>query len=962
MRLSIKYWKHHIGRAAALFSAIMISTMSMTIGIFLARSASQTDVENKLDFCGNYDIVVPDMEAGKLGCLSENGDIEKWGIIFNGGTCKTEKTAAVRYGAMKDEDAEYLFHYKPEKNGRYPVREGEITGYKSTFEALGTAAVIGNTVKLDLYGVSGEYLKTKEFTIVGVLNDQRDTDSDMIRSMENLYGADTEKMDFPELFVYRDDIVEDCTMTAMILCSPDANQYTVRNSLKSEDIKACDGTRLVELSTIAVVDFETESELYDKAHLAYHDFYSSVIIPVFMIVILIVSFFSIYGVMSGVMIDRQKQLGLLRSIGISRRKARNMLASEAVFFCLTGVAGGYGLGVLLYIVYLYLVKLFSTVQIYSAFNAHPIACAVSLSPYVYPWLLAVIFSALAFLTAFFKGINRSPLEMLHPEKVQPIKKKHNNLKGRRIIRDLVGRNLNRDVGVIIVIFITTWTLIFGAVFMLAKSDYDSSLTKEKLDEISGVDVDYSASKNIYDTMLANVQFNRHNEGISKEDLEDLEKSSDTERVTGIIRIPGIKLLYQEEMIDKDLKEKLNDLDIDNNIPDFLSELNEKSLRSQGYDEDDLLYNMPATAVDPDLITELEGCVISGEIDMEGLQDGTKVIIAEYGRDNINNPYRPGDKLTLTDTVIHDEYIEAYDFSHNAMPENVSPTFTYDYTDGSMTELPGYSFGEKVIFDVEVCAIIRIEDENMGNMLYSESYIMNDSHDGYISPGYNILCCAEAMEKWGLPDKNYTDVYVDLHKDADIDRFETLWYTVMGNSGDVSSISRAALRARITKTEISNIVLFASMIIMVVLSGIFGMINSYSFAVRKSTRNFQILRAIGMSRKKINVIYITEMLIWPAVAAVTSVIPIQIFDMVKKYAYHYAFDLGNNAYKVAENGKMEICWQALFPWYIELWEQPVFVVMIVGAVMIILVNIFAGLFPMKQLKKIDIVDGIRNEGF
>lgn len=962
MRLSLKYWKHHMGRAIALLSAIMISTMSMTMGIFLARSASQTDVENKLDFCGNYDIVVPNIDIDQLECLSENGDIHRWSIILNGGTCRTGGSTAVRYGAMGNEDAEYLFHYEPEKNGRYPVREGEITGYKSTFEALGAAAVIGNKIEIDLYGVLGEYLKTKEFTIVGVLNDQRDTYSDMIRSMENLYGANTEEMDFPELFVYKEDVLDDYSMTAMILCSPDADQYKVRNSLKSEGIQACDGTRLMELSTIAVVDYKTESDLYENAHLAYNDFYSSIIIPVFMCIILVVSFFSIYGVMSGVIMERQKQLGLLRSIGFSKRKSRNMLIVESAFFCLTGAAGGYGLGILLYTAYLQLVKLFSNVQIYSAFNAHPIACAVSLSPYVYPWLLAVIFSALAFLTALFKGVNRSPLEMLHPERMQLVKKDHNRSKDKGIIRNFVGRNLNRDAGVIIVIFITTWTLVFGGVFMLAKSDYDSTFTREMLDEISGVDADYSAGKNIYDTMLANVQFNRHNEGISKEDLKQLQESVDTTRVTGITKLPGIKLLYSEENISGDLKKALRELNISNNIPDFLSQLNEKSLRAQGYGENDLLYNIPMTAIDADFITDLEECVVSGKVDLEGMRDGTKVIIAEYGGGHSDNPYKAGDQFTLTDTVICDEYIEAYDFSHNTMPESVAPTFTYDYTDGSVTDLPGYSFGEKVAFDVEVCAIIHVEDESLGNMLYSESYIMNDSQDGYVSPGYNIICCTEAIEVWGLPDKNYTDVYVDLAHDGDMDRFEVLWYTIIGHSGDVNSISRAALRERIMKTEISNIVLFASMIIMVVLSGIFGMINSYSFAVRKNIRNFQILRAIGMSRKKINAAYITEMLIWPVIAAVTSVIPIQIFDMVKKYAYHYAFDLGNNAYKIAENGKMEICWQALFPWYLELWDQPVLLVMAVGVGIIILVNIFAGLFPMRQLKKTGIVDGIRNEGF
>lgn len=962
MNLSFKYWKHHKGRAAALTGAIMVSTMAMTIGIFLARSASQTDVENTLDLCGNYDIVAPDVEADQTRFLSENQEIANWGLIYNGGMCKGGGTAEVPFGSLEDKNAEQLFHYAPEKKGRYPVKKGEIAGYKSTFEALGTAAVLGNKVELDLYDVSGNYLRTEEFTIVGVLNDQREAYANVIRTMENMFGADGEETDFPQIFVSGDDIPQNHSMTAMILCAPDASQHDVRVSLKKEGIHLCEGTRLLELSSIAVVDFETENELYERAHLAYNDFYSSVLIPVFMGVILVVSFCSVYGVMSGVTIDRQKQLGLFRSVGMSGRKAWRMLAGEALCFCLTGAAAGYGLGVAIYIGYLKLVEAYGDVRIESAFSAHPIARAVSLNPYVYPWLFAVIFAALAFFAALLKGMKRSPLEMLHPEKSLPVKSGRRGLKGKRIVKNLIGRNINGDPRVIVVIFVTTWTMIFGALFMMAKSDYDNIFTREMLDQVSGVDADYSAKKDIYDTMMANVQFNRHGEGVSQEDFDALRESADTVRVTGVSRLPGVKILYREDTMPDSLVETLEPFNISKNIEEFLKELNEKSLKAQGYEEDELLYRVPATAVDSDLVDVLGEYVTAGEIDRKGLEDGTKVIIAECGKSSENQPYRVGDRFTMTDTVIRDDYVENYDFSHNTMPEGIEPSFTYDYTDGSVVGLPGYSFGEKVTFDVEVCAVVHIEDENLSNMFESESYIFNQSRDGYVEPGFYILCSREALGKWGLPDGNYTDVYVDLAEGADIDRFEILWYTVIGQSGAVDSVSRESVRTRIMKTELSNIVLFASMIVMVVLTGIFGMINSYSFAVRKNIRNFQILRAIGMSRKKLNASYRKEMLVCPLIAAVTSLIPIQVFDMIKQYAYHYAFDLGNNSYELAENGKMVICWQALFPWYIELWEQPVFAVMLAGVVLIILVNVFAGLFPMKQLRKLNIVDGIRNEGF
>ena len=128
------------------------------------------------------------------------------------------------------------------------------------------------------------------------------------------------------------------------------------------------------------------------------------------------------------------------------------------------------------------------------------------------------------------------------------------------------------------------------------------------------------------------------------------------------------------------------------------------------------------------------------------------------------------------------------------------------------------------------------------------------------------------------------------------------------------------------------------------------------------KNIQIMRAVGMSRKKLTHVYIREMFLWPFVEVVTSLVPIQIFDMVRKYAYHYAFDLNHNSFTVAENGKSVICWQALFPWYIEMWNQPVISVMIIAFATLVLVNICAGIVPMRGLKKMNIAEGIRNDCF
>lgn len=963
MRLSIKYWKFHMGRTIALLSAVIVSTMAMTAGVFLARSASQTNVEKTLDASGDYDIVVPLIEKEQLDCLSENPDIARFGTILNGGTCKTKTSAFLRFGAMDSRETEALFHYEPEKGGRYPVALGEICGYRSSFEALGVAAVVGNSFELTLYDSRGNDVVTKEFTIVGVLNDQRDANFNAIRSMDILGVTDSDDINFPELFVSPDEIPPKSTLTALILCDPDANQYDVTNALKREGVDARDAMRLAELSCIAIVDYQTENELFERAHLSYNDFYSSYLIPAFLCIVLVVSFISIYGVMAGAMLEREKQLGLLRSMGMSKAAVVRTLFGEAAVFCLTGVAIGYGLGVLIYMLYIQVVNAMGDVRIYSAFDAHPIAKAVSLNPYVVPWLLGIIFSVLAAVIPLIKQLKLSPNEMLSPEKTAVLKKKGGSSKGGGIIRKVVGKSLTGDAGVVAVILITGWMFVFGGVFMMAKSDFDNMFAQEMLSQVSTADADYSAVKDIYGTMLANVQFNRHNEGVAGEDMDALKESSDVEKVWGVIRLPGLKLLYSEDEIPEELKETLDEFDITHNTEDFLQELEEKSREQQGYAKDDLLYSLPATALDDDLLERLlQYEVASGEIDREGMKNGTKIVIVEYEGEESKNPYAAGDRITLTDTVISDEFVEAYDFSTNIMPEGYEESFRYDYTDGSVTDLPGYSFGEKVEFEVEICAVVSVDDEKMEELLHPEGYVMKGKGSGYASAGYGIVCSADALSGWGLLDGRYTDVYVNLTKGADIDRFETLWYTIIGNSGNMNRVSKSSIKRRIAGTELSNMVLFASMIVLIILTGCFGMANTYSFALKKNMKNLQIMRAVGMSRKGLIASYIKGIVLWPLIAALTSVVPLEIFDLIKKYAYHYAFDLGNNSYILADNGKLEICWQALFPWYIEMWKQPVIPVMITAFIVLALVNIGTGIVPMNQMKKISIVEGIRNDSF
>lgn len=976
MNLSAKYWLHHKKRAMVLLGTVMVSTMAMTIGVFLARSASQGNIEKLLNACGNYDLLTLPIEEEHLETLAQNDQIAEYGIIRNGGLCQTQYSNAVPFGAFDTEQAQELFHYAPEKGGRYPTAPGEICGYRDTFHTLSVAPALGNHFTLELYDVHGTYVGGREFTIVGILN-ETDSFYGEIRSLENSFvetdGAhhfSEEETNLPQLFICSEDLPDVSTMTAMIRCTPDAipskKEESVANGLAKQGIETWYQmpNRLGTIGTIVSVLALTENELHDRAYLSYNDFYSSILIPVFLGIVLLVSFISVYAVMADAMKERRRQFGLYRSMGMSIREVRKRLLGEAFFFDAVGVAAGYALGLILYLLYLQICNAVSDAYVYSAFDAHPVARAISLSPYVWPWLLGFLFSSVALAAPVFFSTRLSPNEMLSPEKTAAPSVRHEKYSPYgRILRKVTGRKLSGNRPVAFLIFITGWTFVFGAAFMMGKADSDNVMLYEQLDVSESAGADYVARKDIYDTMWGNVLFNRHNEGISAEDMDALAADGDAASVEGVIRLPGLKVLCDGSNFSEKQKNALSPLNIENNQQnEFLRELYEKSKAAQGYARDDLLYKVPAVAADTDFLQSLSPYIRAGELDMEGLADGRKIVIVEYPNAELPNPFSVGDQVSLTDVVIPDPYVEAWDFSHNMMPEGYDPAFYYDYTDKSATDIEGYSFGAKVVFNAQICAVLHIDDENLKKMLDAESYVINEAHSGYISPGYEILCCTDALSAWGLPDRCYTDIYVNLTPDADVNRFEFLWYRIVGKSGKLDSISKIDVRRRIARTDRSNLILFSSMILLVIFTGCFGMMNAYHFAVNRNMRNLQILRAVGISRKALVFSHIRELFLCPLWAVVTSLLPVMVFDLVRRYAYYYAFELGHNVYTLADNGTKIINWSVRFPYDIELWKQPLPLIMTAAFLCLALLNIAVAVAPLGQIQKTNIVDGIRADDF
>jgi len=966
MNLSVKYWKKHKSRLFSICSAILISTIALTCAAFFSRSASLGNFIVAINAAGEYDIIIPSADEDIIAAVNESPSVYETGIVLNGGMCATNGSAAKSFGSLPDGKTARLFHFIPTLGGRYPEKQGEITGYKSSFEELGVAAVKGNVFSLELYAINGEFIRSEEFTIVGVLNDQN-SDYNYHGAVRKIDKFNAERIDyeFPEMFVYKDDLPAESIKTMLVLCMPDVTSWKFVNELRESSIFAIDTGRLTGLATMAMVSSENQNELYERAPKAYNDFYSRTVIPVFTVIIMLVSFLSIYDIVTTSIIERQKQLGLLRCVGISRKRALFMTLKESLFMSVTGVPLGFAAGILLYTAAVEVCRNILKIDMYYAFTVHPIVAAATINPYVYPVIIGLICSLSAAFIPFIRNLNKSPLEILSSDKnnkIQKVSEKRDAKNKTLILRKSIGGSSINNISSFIIILLITWSAVFGYLFFAAQADFDNMFHIEKLNDVDASQMDYSARRDLRGAQMSNAQFNRHNEGISPALLEELKNSPDVEEVIGIIKVPGIKAVYDDSAENETIRQALSAADISGNVDDFVSEFNQKSLFAKGYNENESLYNIPMAGVSDALLRELEQYLIDGEVNLERLKSGEETLIVEFeGHDSIN-PFRVGDIIPLTDVVIDDITVETYDFLSGTVPAGYEPAFYWDYPDGSLTDMQGFAFGRRVDFGVRVGGIIRLPDDRLANIIFSETYVMNETKNGSMDIGFNLLCSTDALTAWKLPDTNYTDVMVNLSDGADMERFEMLWYNIMGHGKSMKLTSRKTLERSIDDSEAANTAIFLVMIIMVVILGMFGVINSSKLRVKRSMKNISIMRAVGLKKSVLRKYFLVTGIVEPMIAAATAWVPLVIFDAVKNYAYDYGFRDGHNEFIDRGDGVQVICWQVLYPWWIELWKQPVFITIIITFAAVAFLNILASIIPGNWVGRQIITDAIKEETF
>lgn len=374
-----------------------------------------------------------------------------------------------------------------------------------------------------------------------------------------------------------------------------------------------------------------------------------------------------------------------------------------------------------------------------------------------------------------------------------------------------------------------------------------------------------------------------------------------ESIKGMLEIKSTRVLAEKNQDNLDMKSYLEVIQ-DEAAPLGVEDLYYKGEEADGYQKNELgrLYNIPTVAVDTAIFEapEIASYRLSGQLDLEKLKSGEQVVVFVSDKD-AQCPYEPGDIIHMAETVIEDEEMDNFDFSTGKIPEKAKPAFQYQYWDeetGSFAYEDGYSFGKRMDYEVQVGAVVYRET-GVNDFYYTDGL--------FGSNAFIFLASAEALDAWGIPDRNYTRVGVKMKNLSQDAEFESLWYQILAESQDMTSDSVADVRRKIQalRWEGTGIVvlLFLSLLVL----GFVTVFNYIQMKMLHDSYTIGVYRMLGTKRRTILLFWIKKLAGYIALAACVAWFPLALYEWRRRLLFDiYGMETENGAEVMIMDGSEE----------------------------------------------------------
>lgn len=334
IKLAFKYLRKQKTRTFSMILGVALAVM-LVFGFDVITESSnkkQLDIINQM--YGSYDGIYSNLAKEETAKIENDKYVKKSGSVASLGKIVSDNGTQMTLSSSDKDYIEMLgFNLK---RGRLPNSDGEIVLESKALERMNLDEVLNQNIKLkvkkeykDEFGINQIFIETKNFTLVGV----------------------TDKLDYH----YTNEWYE---FNGFTYFKESETEIIPKNLINYESIvklKSRGNTykKLMDLANKYSVDPQniTQNEILIMAKSEYiSSNKNNIKIP-----IIATSIILVYNMFNMSLVDMIRQIGLLRAVGVSKRKVRIILLVQSIFILFVGTV----LGLILGVVYSYFgMKLF----------------------------------------------------------------------------------------------------------------------------------------------------------------------------------------------------------------------------------------------------------------------------------------------------------------------------------------------------------------------------------------------------------------------------------------------------------------------------------------------------------------------------------------------------------------------------------------------------------------------------
>ncbi len=844
--------KHRKKQYTLLIIGIILSMMFSSGFVFFVSSAVTSALETHNYLYGKQENIIVNTVKNETTekLLNSNGINHGYAHVIGKIAAEEGEITAGAYVGWLDSEAKEIY-YQSIAEGRMPEKENEIAIEKSALKRLDLDYKLNDKICFDFYVKNADAEKEKaikkEYTLVGVLNDKRSNIE------KQTYSSD---IDIPAAFVADNTQVALSGKEALHLFMLDVpegfmNKYIelvrpLRKSYYSNDGMGWYTTGGYEVSFTIADTFGINAPY--------------LLVLVFVAVLAIASNVGIVNAFSTSLKERKRQIGLLRSVGATKRQIIKIYGKETFVLCLLCTP----ISILISVVAVSL----SVSTFGENFIFKPSWWVLPLSA-----LFSILVVALSSLIPLGSASRITPMQAIRNISInRKIKtKKIKTQKEFNTSKLLASRNIKLYKSKQILTSIILAIAVFGSLFSfsLAKGTKNNNLFLESDYEVSSY-IEYSSKR------LGNYDW--ISSGISENDIQEILLNSYVDEVSGTKQTNG----YVEV---SELTDYLKICNYATNV--YPTSVDGVVITKENYEDyqempientaviEKANITSPILPLDfiglPEKDFNISGTVLEGKINTDKLNSGEEVVLVLPKKLELKTSHYTftGEDYSFSDINVNDAPSEVSDEEITLLN---SAELTTEFKVGDKIKIgwimsndgkEPLDYGKegaeatvtKGTFDHK-----KIEKEvTVGAIIYEYSGVVEPLFNGYCKP-----CLITTVEGLNSFTKNvpYKELSINLNTDCteEINKEITILFDRLfagdGSTSYYSLYERQKDQMLTVKTM--YIIITAVVILLFTLCG--SLINNALTArIRESKKEIGTLRAVGASVKDISSSYIRQLL-------------------------------------------------------------------------------------------------------